>query len=243
MLNTNETPVPPVEEVPLDAKLIPVDPAVGQEFQTTITVDDIDPSSSLAPAASSSSAESASSSSEQDAGDTSSLLAPITSFIRGSTVGAAISARLSDPPQSVRSIQPWDKFIGDKTKYSIPGLHYILPRLQSNFKQFRYNYLAIAVVLLFLFALLNFNFLLLVIVMGALWGYVFWWRSEPVAPFGFEIPQKIMTIALSVVTVLVFYFVLGFKLFWALIAVAVFSFIHSLLYISQEETIDFTRPV
>lgn len=160
MINMNETPIPPVEEAPLDAKLIPADPLVGQEFQTTITVDDIDtttlgqpdPSAPAVITTSASSAEGQPQGGEQAAGGAAALLAPITNFIRGGTVGAAISQRLSDPPQGIRSMQPWAKFFGDKTKYSIPGLHYIWPRLQSNFALFKYNYFAIAVALLFLLA-------------------------------------------------------------------------------------------
>ena len=163
MINMNETPIPPVEEAPLDAKLIPADPLVGQEFQTTITVDDIDAPSSAQPVPSAPAIITGPGSvegqpqanSEQAAaaaGGAAGLLGPITNFIRGGTVGAAISARLSDPPQGIRSIQPWAKFFGDKTKYSIPGLHYIWPRLQSNFSQFKYNYFAIAIAILFLLA-------------------------------------------------------------------------------------------
>ena len=180
MLKENETPLPPVEgrpeegegeetvvveeEVPLDTKLISPEPVVGQEFQTSITVDDIDPS--MVSASNSASTASSIAAADTNAGGAhhqspagaaagaslAGLFAPVMSFFQGSSAAAAISARLSDPPQSIRSMQPWSKFIGDKTKYSLPGISYIWPRVQSNFVLFKYNYLAIAILLLVLMA-------------------------------------------------------------------------------------------
>lgn len=158
MINENETPIPSVEEYPLDAKLVSADPIVGQEFQTTITVDDIDPSSSSNASGPIGSTEQQQgnmqqqNNSEQPAGGIAGAFAPVMNFFRNSSAAATLSERLSNPPQGIRSMQSWDKFIGDKTKYSLPGIHYIWPRLQSNFTQFKYNYLAITVILLIILA-------------------------------------------------------------------------------------------
>jgi len=98
------------------------------------------------------------------------------------------------------------------------------------------------VALIALLALFSFTFFILALAVLALWGYIFFWRSEPYTFLGITLSRTQVTIGLSILTAFVSYLALGNKLFVIAIIDIIFCLLHTLFRVSQEETIDFSRP-
>jgi len=142
-------------------------------------------------------------------------------------------------------MQPWSEFFGSqnvRNAFAISHPQYIMPRLRSNIARYQWNYIALCGASVALLALFNFTFFILGLAVLALWGYIFFWRSEPFTFYGFTLSRVQITIALCIFTTLVSYLALGNKLFYIAAFDAVFCLLHSLFRVSQEETIDFSRP-
>jgi len=142
-------------------------------------------------------------------------------------------------------MQPWSEFFGSqnfRNAFGISHPQYILPRLRSNAARYQWNYIALCGATVALLALFSFTFFILGVALLALWGYVFFWRSEPFTFYGFTFSRTHVTIGLVILTALVSYLALGNKLFIIAICDAIFCLLHCLFRVSQEETIDFSRP-
>lgn len=89
-------------------------------------------------------------------------------------------------------------------------------------------------------SLFNFSFFLVSLVLLGLWGYIFFWRSEPLSAFGQTFSYRVVAIAMTAISVLAAWFVLGTK-FFIVVGIDLFvSVVHCLLRLSAEETVDFS---
>lgn len=107
-------------------------------------------------------------------------------------------AKAAVPEEVTRSVQPWGKFFGDKTKYGLPSATGLPARVKSNFKRFKMNYLLFGLFVVLICALLNFKMLLISLLVFGIWAYFLYIRSEPLTIFGYTLKQKNLTIALSI---------------------------------------------
>ena len=107
-------------------------------------------------------------------------------------------AKAAVPEQVARSVQPWGKFIGDKSKYGFPSVAGLPQRVKSNFLAFKMNYLLSGLFVVLICALLNFKMLLVSLAVLGIWAYFLYVRSEPVTLFGYPLKQRNLTIALSI---------------------------------------------
>ena len=86
--------------------------------------------------------------------------------------------------------KPWKSFIGKIENYSLPHRHYLVPRLRANFTNFMWNYILVVAAVFALFALFSSSFFFLMLMMLALWVYLFYWRQTPVELGTFKIELK-----------------------------------------------------
>lgn len=166
------------------------------------------------------------------------------------TVLGTLSPSVNERMQAFRqtqqkAMQPWREFFGahdPRAAFGVGHPQYVVPRLRSNFARYRWNYVALCGATVALLALFSFTFFVLALAVLALWAYVFFWRAEPVAVAGVTLTRAQVTVALSVLTALVSYIALGNRLFVIAAVDLVFCLLHALFRVSQEETIDFSRP-
>lgn len=144
-----------------------------------------------------------------------------------------------------KAMQPWREFFGThdpRAAFGVGHPQYVVPRLRSNLARYRWNYVALCGATVALLALFSFTFFVLALAVLALWAYVFFWRAEPFVVAGVTLTRTQVTVALALLTALVSYVALGNRLFVIAAVDAVFCLLHALFRVSQEETIDFSRP-
>eukprot|EP01114_Cavostelium_apophysatum_P007105 TRINITY_DN1881_c0_g1_i1.p1 TRINITY_DN1881_c0_g1~~TRINITY_DN1881_c0_g1_i1.p1 ORF type:complete len:188 (+),score=15.34 TRINITY_DN1881_c0_g1_i1:198-761(+) len=137
---------------------------------------------------------------------------------------------------SMKSLRSWSQF-SDKTKFGLPKVMEVPSRLKTNVMYFQTNYIAVFLILVIYCIITNPWFLLSLAVCGGLWVYVFHVRKDPVVIANREITEKQKSIALLVVTVILFYSSgVTASIFWLLGATITVTLIHALLYTPIEET-------
>jgi len=140
---------------------------------------------------------------------------------------------------SFKSMRSWGQFF-NRTKFSFPKIMDIPNRVKTNVTYFQVNYLVVFIIILLYAILSNPWFLFAIAIIGAMWGYVFQWREQPIMIASHEVSYKEKVIALSVVTVISFYFAsVSNTIFWLIGATLTVVSIHALFYSPIEEELDF----
>jgi len=140
-----------------------------------------------------------------------------------------------DENLSLKSMRSWSAFC-DKTKFSLPKVTELWSRLRNNLTYFQTNYIAVFLILVVYCIITNPWFLISMAVCGGLWVYVFHWRKEAIKIRSREITDREKSIALGIVTVILFYLAgVTSSIFWLFGATITVTLIHALFYIPFEE--------
>ncbi|KAH3767421.1 PRA1 family protein [Pelomyxa schiedti] len=168
---------------------------------------------------------------------------PIPAFPSIASLTAAAASSMAGAAKDglkARALVSWKDFIGDKSKYGLPSVSELSPRIKSNISSFYMNYIIVVGILMLFFALTNFLFLLICSLCAGIWVYFFWWRNSPVVIAGKTVPPKAVVASLLLGTFLLVWYAIGKTIFWILIFSSIGILTHAGLYISKEEIIDFS---
>jgi len=124
----------------------------------------------------------------------------------------------------------------DRAKLSLPKFQDIPTRLKSNIVYFQSNYFVLFLVLCVFSALTEPAFLLGVVFVAGAWIYNLKFRSTPVVIRSKEIPERIVSFLLLIVSLFVLYLTspnLGSLVQWLFAATTIIVFLHTLFYTPQ----------
>eukprot|EP01130_Rhizamoeba_saxonica_P009181 TRINITY_DN3736_c0_g1_i1.p1 TRINITY_DN3736_c0_g1~~TRINITY_DN3736_c0_g1_i1.p1 ORF type:complete len:196 (+),score=18.12 TRINITY_DN3736_c0_g1_i1:88-675(+) len=135
---------------------------------------------------------------------------------------------------NLANIKPVGGFL-DKDKISLPAITDIPSRVKTNLVYYHTNYIMIFLVLAVVSAFFNVSFMISLIFVGALWFYVFKWRTEPFKINQTEVPHKVTFGVLLAITLVLFYFTsIASVLFTIIIITVIFVALHSLFYTPEQ---------
>jgi len=137
--------------------------------------------------------------------------------------------------ERLKSLRPMNEFF-DRDKLSVPPLQSIPARVKSNLIYFQSNYFVLFLVLCVYSALTEPAFLLGVVFVGAAWIYNLKFRSTPIVIRNQEVPERVVSFVLLLVSLLVLYLTspnLGSLVQWLFVATTVTIFLHALFYTPQ----------
>jgi len=140
------------------------------------------------------------------------------------------------------SLKPWKTFFGAPAfaaSFTFINPKFVPSRITSNFKNYLWNYICLFGITFAVISLFNFPFFLVALALIALWMYVFFWRSGPMVMFGQTLSQKVITIALIVISVATCWLVLGNDFWIAVLIDSGICLLHMLIRKSDSETVDF----
>uniref|UniRef100_A0A6B2LJI8 PRA1 family protein n=1 Tax=Arcella intermedia TaxID=1963864 RepID=A0A6B2LJI8_9EUKA len=131
-----------------------------------------------------------------------------------------------------KTVRAFGEFF-DKTRISIPNVKDIPDRLKSNLVYFQSNYFILFLVLSVYSALTEPLFLLGVVFVAVIWIYNLRVRNTPIVVRQTEVPEKVVSFGLMLVSLLVLYFTspnLGSVVQWLFVATTSLVFLHAFLY-------------
>uniref|UniRef100_A0A6B2LKN6 PRA1 family protein n=1 Tax=Arcella intermedia TaxID=1963864 RepID=A0A6B2LKN6_9EUKA len=129
----------------------------------------------------------------------------------------------------------------NRDKLSVPKIAEVPNRMTQNLKHFQTNYLLVLLALGAYSALASPRFLISLIFIGALWLYTMKWREGPLKIRDYEVPEKVVTLGLLLVTLLlVFLSSAGTILWWLITVTSAFVAIHAFFYTPDPDDYGFT---
>jgi len=137
------------------------------------------------------------------------------------------------------SMRSWGLFC-DRSKFGPPKVSEVYSRMKNNVQYFQTNYVLVFVLLVIYCVLTNPLFLLGLCAIGAMWIYVFYWRTQPIVLFSHEITAKEKTIAIGLLSLLLCYWAeVGNVLFWLFGATITLVLLHALFHKHADEVDEF----
>jgi len=130
----------------------------------------------------------------------------------------------------MKTLRPYNEFF-KKEKFSVPHLTEVPGRLKLNVIYYQTNYLLVFFVLCAYSALTSPRFLISLGFIAALWIYTLKWRDHPLQFRDREIPEKFVTVALLLLTLLLIYLSsAGSVLWWLIMVTGSFVLCHAFFY-------------
>jgi len=167
----------------------------------------------------------------------------LSSFFSG--FSPAFAARLEAAKVAPRATAaPWTDFFPLQSvhAFAVPASRYLFPRIKSNISRYAGNYAFVCVPLLALFSLSSFLLFFFFVLFCVIWGYVAWYSEKPITVAGTTITIRQLTLALVSLDIILEMCLLSTNKFVILCVLIVLCLVHATFRVSQEETIDFSRP-
>ena len=154
------------------------------------------------------------------------------SSFENSTIGLALQNKISFS-SFIKNLRPWFSEFANPATFSKPKLSEASKRAQQNLVYFFSNYISLAVIFLALAVLSQPSFLISLIILGAIWLYVYSVKSIVIS--GNEVTPFQKNMAMIAVTVLVTLVMAGGLVTYVVLLSGLASVVHSLFHDSPPE--------